>query len=349
MYHSIPLSPTPKYRWTIDSVIVWSITNYSQVTAVGRFSSFVTPCFSFKVNKRTLTNRSGSGIIPRVCAAGSLLSSLQITIKILFSTNMWKWINIKTPEKILTHQVSLLVPDVGADVGADVRLRVKGTQVAPPLQTCRKTKILLTEQICILTVCHLKFLEVFLCKVRHLFCRFLPVLALKYDESASSRETERPMSTEGSHSSPRVSWVGEDGGGGGWWTGEGGSEEEEAGEEFMVRFDLNRFVSNRSNRLIQVRDVGLPLGWFEDSGRSTFCFSAVPSSSKRLSEGQPESVAWDRMQSSSNTWRKRMGRRKRIFMSAGVWLMCMFLKLDFRLYHSTQLLEYSCQTTTLSP
>lgn len=158
---------------------------------------------------------------------------------------------------------------------------------------------------------------------------FLPVLALKYDESASSRETERPMSTDGSHSSPRCSWVGEDGGGG-WWMGEGGSEEE-ADERFMVRFDLNPFVSNWSNRLLQVRDVGLPLGWFDDAGRSTFCFSAVPSSSKRLSEGQPESVAWDRMQSSSNTWRKRMGRRKRIFMSAGVWLMCMFLKLDFRL------------------
>ncbi len=66
----------------------------------------------------------------------------------------------------------------------------------------------------------------FYCVILKLFCHFLPVLALKYDESASSRETERPISTEGSHSSPRCSWVGEDGeGGGGRWTGEGGSEE----------------------------------------------------------------------------------------------------------------------------
>lgn len=44
---------------------------------------------------------------------------------------------------------------------------------------------------------------------------FLPVLALKYDELASFRDKERPMSTEGSHSSPRCSWVGDDGEGGG--------------------------------------------------------------------------------------------------------------------------------------
>jgi len=60
---------------------------------------------------------------------------------------------------------------------------------------------------------------------RKLHC--LPVPALKYEESASSWETERPISTEGSHSSPMSSWVGEDGeeGGGGGWRGEGWSEE----------------------------------------------------------------------------------------------------------------------------
>lgn len=63
---------------------------------------------------------------------------------------------------------------------------------------------------------------------------------LKYDESASSRETERPMSTEGSHSSPRCSWVGDDGegGGGGRCMGSGGSEE-------MARAGLADWLKSR--------------------------------------------------------------------------------------------------------
>lgn len=54
----------------------------------------------------------------------------------------------------------------------------------------------------------------------------LPVFALKYDESASYGDTERPMSTDGSHSSPKCSWVADGSGGGaggwglsrGWWS-----------------------------------------------------------------------------------------------------------------------------------
>lgn len=50
------------------------------------------------------------------------------------------------------------------------------------------------------------------------------MLALKYDESASSHDKERPMSTEGSHSSPWCSWVGKDRAGGGVAMDDGASE-----------------------------------------------------------------------------------------------------------------------------
>lgn len=103
---------------------------------------------------------------------------------------------------IFTHQINFLI------------VITDGAEVAPPLHTISVTHTCTNAIIIIIIITRsIKALP-----------NFLPVLALKYDESASSLEMERPMSTEGSHSSPRCSWVGEQGGGGGRRKGEGNSE-----------------------------------------------------------------------------------------------------------------------------
>lgn len=90
---------------------------------------------------------------------------------------------------------------------ADVR---QGAEVAPPLLTISVT------HTCAHTHVHTHSVDVSVLRAAESVVTTVsdasPVLALKYDESASSRETERPMSTEGSHS--RCSWVGEGGEGG---------------------------------------------------------------------------------------------------------------------------------------
>lgn len=95
---------------------------------------------------------------------------------------------------ILTHQINFLI------------VITDGAEVAPPLHTISVTHTC-TNAIIIIIITTTRSIKA--------LPNFLPVLALKYDESASSLEMERPMSTEGSHSSPRCSWVGEQGGGGG--------------------------------------------------------------------------------------------------------------------------------------